>query len=187
MRAAILMTLGMGLFFTGVMTVLIPLAIRDLYGGGAQDIAGGFITTGAGTLITIALLTRRGGLRYPSRGMAIALLVGCCALLPLVLAPPKALFYVCIFIWGMCGGVVMSMSRTILQERSPGSHQSRVMAVLSLSIAGGNPLSALIIGLAVSAFTVRWAVILPISGVAVTTVGVLASHSIWQLRSRSHR
>ena len=87
---------------------------------------------------------------------------------------------------GMCAGVSMSMSRSILQEGAPATHQSRVMAAQSLATVGGNPLGALIMGLAVSAFGVRWAVLLPVLGVLVTTFSVLATHSIWRLRS-GHR
>jgi len=186
MRTTFLMTLGMGVFFGGVFAVVLPLTIRDLYAGGAQDIAIGFIMFGLGTLISIAALTRRGGLAYPGRALAMALLLGSCTLCPIVLAPPKWVFYLCIFAWGICGGVAMSMSRTILQEHAPSTHQSRTMAVLSLSTAGGGPLGSLIMGFAVSALSVRWAILLPILGVAITTVSALAAHSIWRLRSRSH-
>ena len=84
---------------------------------------------------------------------------------------------------GMCAGVSMSMSRSILQECAPATNQSRVMAVQSLPSVGGDPLGALIMGLAVSAFGVRWAVSLPVLGVVLTIISVPANHSIWQLRS----
>lgn len=186
MRATFLLTLGMGVFFGGVFVVLMPLAIRDLYAGSAQDIATGFMLFGVGTLISIVVLTRSGGLRYPGRALAMALLLGCCALSPITLAPAKWVFYLCIFFWGMCGGVAMSMSRTILQERAPATHQSRAMAALALASVGGSPIGSLVMGFAVGAFSVRWAVLLPVLGVAITTAGVLASHSIWRLGSRSH-
>jgi MFS family permease len=186
MRATFLMTIGIGIFFGGTFLVLIPLSIRDLYGGGAQDIATGFIAFGIGTVISIAGLTRAGGLASPGRALVIALFAGCCAIAPILLAPPAWAFYLCIFVWGMCGGVAMSMSRTILQERAPATHQSRTMAAFMLATVGGGPIGSLFMGLAVSAYGVRWAVLLPILGVAITTAGVLASHSIWHLRSHSH-
>jgi MFS family permease len=186
MRTTFLMTLGMGIFFGGVFAVVLPLTIRDMYAGGAQDIATGFIAFGIGTLISITALTRRGGVLYPGRALAIALLLGCCALVPIVLAPPKWAFYLCIFVWGVCGGVAMSMSRTILQEHAPPTHQARTMAALSLSTVGGGPIGSLIMGFAVSALGVRWAILLPILGVAITTASAIAVHSIWRLRSHSH-
>ena len=183
MRATFLLTIGMGLFFGGVYVVVIPLAIRDLFAGGAQDIAVGFMMFGIGTLISIAALTRSGVVALPGRALVIALMLGCCALALMVLASPQWLFYLGIFFWGMAAGVAMSMSRTILQGRAPATHQSRVMAAQSLATVGGNPLGALIMGWAVSAFGVRWAVLLPVLGVVLTTVSVLATHSIWRLRA----
>jgi MFS family permease len=186
MRTTFLMTLGMGVFFGGTFAVVLPLAIRDIYGGGAQDIATVFIAFGVGTVLSITVLTRLGGLAYPGRGMAIAMLLGCGVLCPIMLAPPLWAFYLCIFFWGIGGGVTMSMSRTILQEHAPPTHQSRTMAVLALSTAGGGPLGSLIMGFAISAVSVRWAILVPIVGVAVTTISAMAWHSIWSLRSHSH-
>jgi MFS family permease len=184
MRATLLMTAGMGVFFGGVFVVLIPLAVRDLFAGGAQDISAAYIAFGIGTLTSIAALTRRGGLAGTGRALVCALLAGCVALSPLLLAPPQAIFYLCIFCWGLCGGVAMSMSRFILQERAPASHQSRVMAAFSLATVGGTPVGALITGLAVGAVGVRWATLMPVLGVAGITLAVLATHDIWQLRAR---
>lgn len=186
MRTTFLMTLGMGVFFGGTFAVVLPLAIRDMYGGGAQDIATVFIAFGVGTVLSIVALTRLGGLAYPGRGMAIALVLGCGVLCPILFDPPLWLFYLCIFVWGIGGGITMSMSRTILQEHAPPTHQSRTMAVLALSTAGGGPFGSLIMGFAISAVTVRWAILVPIAGVAVMTTAAMASHSIWRLRSHSH-
>jgi hypothetical protein len=41
LRSNYLVSTGMGVFFGGFLLVLIPLAVRDLYDGGAQDIASG--------------------------------------------------------------------------------------------------------------------------------------------------
>ena len=185
MRATFLLALGMGVFFMGSYVVLLPLVIRDLYAGGAQDIASCYIVFGIGTVISTVVLARRGGTAFAGRALALALLGGCAALAPLLLAPPQWFFHLCIFAWGMCGGVAMSMARTILQERAPASHQARVMAALALATVGGGPIGSLFIGLAVAAAGARLAVLLPALGVALTTTGVLATHSIWSLRSRS--
>lgn len=164
--------------------LLIPLAVRDLFAGSAQDISAAYIAFGIGTLISIVALTRRGGVAGTGRALVSALLAGCAALGGLLLAPPQAAFYGCIFCWGLCGGVAMSMSRTILQERAPASHQSRVMAALSLTTVGGGPIGALITGLVVAAVGVRRATLMPVLGVAGITLAVLATHDNWRLRSR---
>ncbi len=185
MRAAFLIMLGVGVFFGGVLPVLIPLAVRDLFGGGAQDIATGFMMFGAGTLSCIALLTSRGGLAFPGRALVLSMASGCAALVPIFFAPPGWVFHICLFVWGMSGGLAMAMSRTILQEQAPATHQSRVMAAHALSTAGGGPVGAAMMGLAVSVMGVRWAVLVPVAGVTLTTLAVVATHAVWQVRSRS--
>ena len=185
MRAAFLIMLGVGVFFSGVIGVLIPLAVRDIFAGSAPVMAAAFMMFGLGTLASIALLTRRGGLALPGRAMVLSMISGCSALVPLAFEPPLWLFDACLFFWGMSGGIAMSMSRTILQERAPGTHQSRVMAAHALSTAGGGPLGSLIMGITVSVVGVRWSVVVPVLGVALTTTAVVASHAIWGLRSRS--
>jgi MFS family permease len=185
-RATFLLLCGMGLFFAGVFVVLIPLAVRDLYAGGASDIAIAMIAFGMGTLTSIVVLVRRGGVRMPGRALCVSQFAGCAALAPIGLAAPVWVFYLCIFAWGMCGGVAMSMSRTIMQELAPATHRSRVMAAFSIATGGGSPLGSLLMGYAISALGVRWSVLVPIIGVTLTTASVMATHSLWRLRSRSH-
>ena len=108
---------------------------------------------------------------------------GCVVLLPIALAPPQLVFYLCVFLWGMGGGVAMTMACTIMQGHAPANHQSRVIAVFSLAVSGGAPLGSLVMGYAVSAFGVRGAVLVPVLGVAITTTLVLATHPVWRLRS----
>ncbi len=183
MRAAFLITLGTGVFFSGVLIVLIPLTLRDVYAGTAQDIAMGFIAFGAGTLLAIVGLTRRGGVTRPLRALALSMALGCSALAPMLLAPPKWAYYACVLLWGVGGGIAMVTSRTVLQVRAPATHQSRVMALQTLATMGASPLSAVVLGFAVSALGARWAVLVPILAVATTTIGVVATHEIRALSS----
>lgn len=182
-RATFLLLVGMGVFFAGVMVVLIPLAVRDLHGGGAADIAVALVAFGMGTLVSVALLMRRGGVAVPGRALCLSQFGGCLALTPIATPIGLWAFDLCIFVWGMCGGLAMTMSRTILQENAPASHRSRVMAAFSVASAGGAPVGSLLMGLAIGAIGVRAAVLIPIAGVTLTTIGVMSTHPLWRLRS----
>lgn len=192
-RATFLLVLGMGVFFSGVMVVLIPLAVRDLFAGGASQIAIALLCFGFGMLTTIALLIRRGGLAAPGRALSLSLLFGSVALVPIALPPEtwpsgqaaENVFLLCIFAWGCCGGIAMTMSRTILQENAPPSHRARVMAAFSLASTGGAPLGSLMMGFAISALGVRHSVLVPVAGVVLTTLGVLITHPLWRVHSDS--
>jgi MFS family permease len=177
---------GMGVFFGGVFLVLIPLAVRDLYHGGAQDIASAYVMFAAGTLLSIAWLTQRGGSRRPGRALVTTQFSACAALLPISIGIPIWGFYLCIFFWGLSAGVAMTMSRTIMQEQAPASHQARIMAALTLMTTGGGPLGAYITGQAIEAVGVQGAVMLPILGVLGCTMAALATYSLINLDSRSH-
>jgi MFS family permease len=186
LRSNYLVSTGMGVFFGGFLLVLIPLAVRDLYNGSAQDIASGYVMFAAGTMLSIAWLTQRGGLRRPGRALVMTQFTACAALLPISLDVPLGWFYLCIFLWGLSLGVGMTMSRTIMQEQAPASHQSRIMAALTLMTTGGGPLGAFMTGQAIAAVGVKGAVLLPIVGVLACTVASLATHSMIGLSSRSH-
>lgn len=186
LRATYLVTLGMGVFFGGMFLVIMPLAVRDVYAGSAQDISMAYVAFALGTLLSVFGLMRRGGARRPGRALLIAQLTGCLTLAPIALGPPAWCFYLCIFGWGMSGGMAMTMSRTIMQEQSPPSHQARVMAAYTLATTGGGPLGALIAGQVVGLVGVRTAILLPILGVLTMSSLSLATHSILRLRSGSH-
>ena len=186
LRSNYLVSTGMGVFFGGFLLVLIPLAVRDLYNGSAQDIASGDVMFAAGTMLSIAWLTQRGGLRRPGRALVMTQFTACAALLPISLDVPLGWFYLCIFLWGLSLGVGMTMSRTIMQEQAPASHQSRIMAALTLMTTGGGPLGAFMTGQAIAAVGVKGAVLLPIVGVLACTAASLATHSMIGLSSRSH-
>jgi MFS family permease len=47
-----------------------------------------------------------------------------------------------IFLWGMGGGIAMSMARTIMQEEAPPNQRSRVMSFYSFAFMGSGPIGA---------------------------------------------
>lgn len=186
LRATYVITIGMGIFFGGMFLVLVPLVVRDLYGGGAQDLSNTFIAFGLGTLTAIFGTMRLGGARRPGAVLVFSQFLGICVLAPIAFDIPQWAFTALIFCWGMGGGFAMTMSRTIMQEQSPTSHQARVMAAFSLTTTGGGPIGALLCGAAAARWGVQGAIWVPVVGVFCTTLLSLALHSIVPLRSRSH-
>ncbi|MBP6813492.1 MAG: MFS transporter, partial [Burkholderiaceae bacterium] len=76
-RPVFMLICAMGVFFAGVFVVLIPLAVRDLYAGGARDIAVAMIAFGMGTITSIVALIRMGGLKVPGRALCLSQFAGC--------------------------------------------------------------------------------------------------------------
>lgn len=186
LRATYVITIGMGVFFGGMFLVLMPLAVRDLYDGGAQDLSNTFLAFGLGTLTSIFGMMRLGGARRPGAVLVFSQFLGIAVLAPISLGIPQWGYTTCIFLWGMGGGFAMTMSRTIMQEQAPASHQARVMAAFSFTTVGGAPIGALITGAAAAQWGVKGAIFVPVIGVLCTTLISLWLHSIMRLRSRSH-
>ncbi|MEZ5558970.1 MAG: MFS transporter [Pseudomonadales bacterium] len=173
---AVVLNAAVGMFFAGGYMVLLPLFVRDVYGGAAADIALTFAANMLGTLGTSLWLLRRGSVRRPGRAVMLALATGCVSFGALYFELPLPAFYLLIFLWGVGGGFTMNLLRSIVQQASPETHRARVLSVLSLGMMGGMPIGSLMIGYAAHTLGVQNAVLVPVAGVAlVTTLVALRS------------
>jgi MFS family permease len=183
MLPAIMCTFAMGIFYAGTFMVLLPLMVRDVYGGGAAGISLVFaINMGATVLVTLWLI-RRGGIRRQGRAMMIGLMSGVVILIPLHFPLPIWAFYGVIFAWGIGGGVLMSMSRTIVQEAAPASHRARVMSVFSLGMMGGVPVGSFVMGHAINTFGHLDAALIPVLGMTLVLTLIATRTAMWQVES----
>jgi MFS family permease len=181
-RPAILLTFSVGIFFAGTFMVILPLMVRDIYQGSSGGIALAFIANMGGTCTVILWLMRRGGVDRPGR----ALLIGGCtsaAFLSLLhFELPLWAFYTVVYLWGMCGGISMTMSRAIVQEASPETHRARLMSVYSLGMMGGMPIGSIGLGWCVGRFGPHDAVLVPVVGMACVQVLLLTRSKLWNVR-----
>ncbi|MDP4911784.1 MAG: hypothetical protein NWR09_07835, partial [Pseudomonadales bacterium] len=90
-----------------------------------------------------------------------------------------------LFIFGMSGGVAMSMGRTIMQEAAPEALRARVMSVFSLANMGGLPLGAVALGYCAAAFGPLNCLLIAVAGVWLTALVVLWRSNLWLLASES--
>ncbi len=184
-RPAILLTFAIGIFFAGTYLVILPLMVRDLYAGSAGGIAAVFAANMLGTCTTIVWLIRRGGVERPGRAMLINALISCFTLSMLNLELPQWLFYLVVYLWGLGGGISMTMSRAIVQEAAPATHRARIMSVYSLGMMGGMPIGSLLLGWCVGQFGARDAVLVPVIGMAITASVLLLTSSLWGVRRQA--
>ncbi len=146
MLPAFVMMIAMSFFYGGSFVVLNPIIVRDIYGGGAVEISLCFGAFMVGTIVTTVLLVSSGGIVKQGRGLLLAIFFGGACLLVAALGLPFYGFLFMMFLWGICGGVAMSMGRTIMQESAPRDHLARVMSIFSLGNMGGLPLGAVSMG-----------------------------------------
>ncbi|HSG91727.1 MAG TPA: MFS transporter [Pseudomonadales bacterium] len=182
MRSVVLINICVGLFFMGAFQVGIPLLVREVHGGTPGQLA---LVNGvhmAGIVLTTLVLLRLGDVHRRGRVLLLGVFGGAIGLAGMGLTSSFQGLLFFNFCWGVTGGMVMSMSRTIMQEAAPPDRRGRVMSFFSLSFMGAGPLGALLSGYLVNALGVHLALLTPavvISGCAV--VVALRTH-LWRLQ-----
>ena len=146
MRAVLIQNLGIGICFMGSYIVTVPLIIREIYHGSSSEIAFVSMMNSCGLIMTILFLLGFKRIKRPGRAMIIGSGAGSVALFFAGFGLDFMFFCVLLFLWGACGGVGMSMSRTVMQEAAPEDQRGRVMAFYSFSFMGSGPIGALLAG-----------------------------------------
>ena len=184
-RTAMFQILALAVFFSGAYLVLLPVMIRELYGGGSLGLAGGFGFNLAGTVLATLVLMKTGRIRYPGRALIFGTLFSCSFLLTLTLPLVDWLFYLILFFWGAGGGLIVIMSRSIVQENAPDTHRARIMSIFSLAMMGGSPIGSLLMGLLIDQVGVHMATLFPVIGMIITALFLVVRLPLWAIQSAS--
>jgi hypothetical protein len=184
MWPVLLVNFGIGVFYVGPFLAVLPLVVRDIYHGGAAEIAYINLAFWAGTIIAafaFAGLARR----FSRRGRLVvgAVSVGAPILLCMALQPPFLALNALCFIWGLGAGITMTQSRTILQIVAPPTHRARLMSLFQLGLGGGGPIGAFIAGSLASVLGLKLAMVLPALAMTVLIAAVLMFSRIWTMRT----
>ncbi|MFQ5699481.1 MAG: MFS transporter [Myxococcota bacterium] len=175
------LALGIGLFFVGSFSVALPLLVRDVYGGSSPEIAALQASLMTGMLLAIVGLLVVGGVRRPGRALLVGLGLGSVVLAAVSLGPPLYGLYALIFLWGMCGGVGMTASRSLVQEAARPSHRARVLSVYQLGFAATAPLGALAMGLLIERVGALHSLVYPSAGMLAAVLATALRSDLWSL------
>jgi MFS family permease len=184
MWPVLLLNVGIGVFYVGPFMAVIPLVVRDNYGGGAAELAYVNLAFWAATIVAsmaMAGLARRLTLR--GRLVALAVAVGALVLAALSTLPPFPLFLALNFIWGIGAGVTLTQGRTVVQIVAPPSHRARLMSLYQLGIGGGGPIGAFIAGSICAVWGLKAAMLLPALAMALLIAVVLIRSRLWTMRT----
>lgn len=171
LRGSLLAVFAVGLFFIGPFSVVLPLMIRDFYGGGVDQLAIAMTLFPLGT-ISGSLVLRRVGIPRKGRAMLIALLFAAALEACLGSGMPFWAFAVATYGWGLGGAVFLNGSRTIFQEHAPPAFRGRVLAIYQLGFMGGGPIGAFTSGFAISAVGLGGTFRLAASAMALLVLGM---------------
>ena len=184
MRPVVAQNIATGVFFMGTYIVTMPLLVRDAYDGSSGDLALMATANMLGLVTSILWLLFAGDLRRPGRALLLSHVFGSVFLAAAGFAAMGLGFWAvvaCIYLWGTCGGVAMSMSRAIMQEAAPEGQRGRVMAFFSFSLMGAGPLGALACGYLVEAVGAALALVAAASGVFALALVVARTSVLWNM------
>lgn len=142
-RSLLGVMLVIGFLWGGVQLLLPELAKTEL-GAGAFAASALFAPLGLGMITTSLFLASRSSIARRGRLLALAVTLNLGPLVVLIaVSRSYVLSLVLMAIWGVGGGIVMTMQRTLLQERTPDELMGRVMGLNTIGILGSFPLAAL--------------------------------------------
>jgi len=182
--SVLLVSLAGSVLYLGSFFVLIPLLIRDYYGGGAAQIGLVNMCFMVGTLFMVWVLLRRGGIRRQGRAYMLANVWGAAFALAIIsMGVSFPIMMLVLAIWGAAAGIGMSMSRTILQQYAPESHRARVFAVYQLCFMAGGPIGSLMMGFLIAHFGPLKAAMVPPVGMVIVMTSVYLLTDLWKIEA----
>jgi MFS family permease len=181
MRMVVMQNVAMALFFMGSYIVTMPLLIREVYGGNAESLSWVNAANSLGLFIAILILLRYGDIKRQGRALVLSQGIGALILALAGFNWGFKILVITLFFWGTCGGVAMTMSRTIMQEHAPEDQRGRMMAFYAFSFMGAGPLGALLSGYLVTWFGPLAALQLSSVAMFIVSIIVFIEGHLWNL------
>lgn len=180
MRAVLIQNIAMGFFFMGSFIVAFPLAIREVFAGSSADLAALNALNSLGLVLTILVLLRVGYVSRAGRALILAQGVGSFVLMSAGFVSNQIVFTGLVFVWGICGGLAMPMSRTLLQQLAPANQRGRVMSFYAFSFMGAGPFGALLNGYVSDLYGPQQAIIFSGLGMVIVLLVVTSVSPLWR-------
>jgi MFS family permease len=180
------LTLAIGVLFIGSFMVILPVILREEFGGNVQQISTMQVCFWGGTIVSSFAIGRIGHIVNRGRLIVGAVSTGATILMLITFKAPLIVLYGLIFIWGLGAGVMISMSRTTVQEHAPPALRARVMSIFQLGFTGGMSVGALLAGIVVQTVGARNATLFPAVTMAIILITLVTRTRIWHIKAISH-
>ncbi len=181
-----ILTLAIGVLFIGAFLVILPVILREEFGGDVRQFSTMLVAFWGGSILSSLTISRVGNIVHRGRFIVGALSTGILILTIMSLKAPLVVLYALVFVWGMGAGVTIAMSRTIVQEHAPPAHRARVLSIYQLGFTGGMSIGALFIGFVVEAVGARQATLVPAGVMAMVLLALLATTKLWNITALKH-
>ncbi len=180
MRMVVVQNVAMACFFMGSFIVSFPLVVREVFDGSSGNLGLLNAFNSAGLVLTIVIMLRVGYVRRAGRALIFFQGLGSVVLVASGLVDDFVTFVFLIFCWGLCGGVAMPMSRTLMQELAPSAQRSRVMSFYAFSFMGAGPLGTLFCGYLSEHFGPQMAIQIAGTAMLTVTLTIALTSRLWQ-------
>lgn len=171
---------AVGVLYVGAFVVVVPLLVRDVYAGGAGELATMNFCFWGGTVAATLVQVRRRAIDRPGRAILLSLTFGAVILAAMALPTTFWTFAGLCAVWGGGAGVTMTQARTIAQLAAPPHQRARVLAVFQFGLLGGSAIGAGLMGYVAAAVGPRHAVIYPALAMLVVLAWLVTRSGLWQ-------
>lgn len=175
---------GVGLFVIGAFLVVLPIINADVYGMDSSGLRNIYVTFWAGAFVSSVILSTRRNARRPGRLQLMSHFIGAACILVLVSKVPYPFFLGLVFIWGLCAGVSITMSRSIVQKAAPPDKLARILSIYQLGFMGGAPLGAAGMGLLTDLVGPRMVAVAPAIGLFALVFLMIAFTPLWRITAK---
>ena len=182
LRPVMLLAIATGVFFVGPYLVILPLLVRDVYGGGAAEIAILSAMFPLGSVIGGGIILWLGGIRRSGRALSLGQIAASVCVAIIAFDLPFAGTVLAVLGWGVAGALFINSGRTLFQSHASQENRARVLSVYTLGVMGGAPLGSIASGLLATPLGLHGTLALD-AGLSITiAVGVIATTSLWKTR-----
>ncbi|MEM7079001.1 MAG: MFS transporter [Pseudomonadota bacterium] len=181
MRIVVLQNVAMACFFMGCFIVCFPLVVREVYMGSSGDLGVMSALNSSGLVVTILVMLKVGYVQRPGRALILAQMMGALVLGLSGTMSVFAGFLTAIFCWGICGGIAMPMSRTLMQELAPPEQRARVMSFYAFSFMGAGPIGTVFCGYLSKLLGPQLAIVTCGSAMFLVTIMMILFSRLWRV------
>jgi len=173
------------LFNAGAYVIAVPFIVKDVYGGGAGLFSAIIMVFTAGSIGSNVILLRFMPLLRPGRLFLLMQPTRVIILTALWFKPPLWLFYVAMIAWGLNMGVTTTLVRTTVQELAGREHRGQILSVLLVSFMVSAPVSSMVLGKLIAGFDPLTALLPGIAMSIVIFAMGLAVSDLWRYEAQT--
>lgn len=178
----IMLWLGCTGFITmGIYLVVLPLVVRDIYGGNALEFSLVQACFFIGVTVSSYWLSKFGHFKHQGRMLLLAQFGSASLVVSMAFESSIIFVYGALLGWGLIAAISMSMTRSIVQQAAPDTHRARILSVYQLVMFGGAPIGSILAGFSVAHFGVLKTMLYAGSITISVTILFALFSGLWQL------